>query len=633
MLLNALAKYYDRLVAAGHAATGEVNISSGAPSISPLWYMRRGITNAVEIDLNGELVNIRDLREVDDKGKKSSRNFIIPGIIASRASAVLPQLLWDNSTYLFGFPNLAAEKNNPLPPDEKSLKALKLTVEYHLKHEPFIGDPHYSAACRFLEKQLVYANKVFAHNEANRTKLQFLPGDAPVIRSLYGSMVIAVVDEGGRSDFTYTRPKVEAYVRTHYRAVAHMKAPSLGDCAVSGDKGVPIAAIHNPAIVGLGDRMGVKLCSACDPAQWSYQAKGGGTNIAISEETAFKYATALNYLLEDVDRSLILGDMRVVFWAEAPNPTIEDGVMRVADPRFTDSVSTTEQELKALLKTALTTPSQSGASSLDATFYVAGLKASQKRGSVKFVYRDTLGHLLENFRQHFADLKLVGANMTYAPRRLVEPIKDKAQREIMADQLVHAAISGERYPVALLQNALARCRVPGLESDFDVPVTMVAVIKAYLNRLFRERGQKEFDVALDPNRPEQAYHIGRLFAIYQHAQERSGPVAASIKKLYFGKAKVNPSVVMSRIAGMAQPYLDALEGPSKFFFDRRIESIFSNVEKFPVMHTPEQQGAFVIGYYHELEYLAPKPKAGGDGAADEPDGDGAEVGEEELVGA
>lgn len=118
-------------------------------------------------------------------------------------------------------------------------------------------------------------------------------------------------------------------------------------------------------------------------------------------------------------------------------------------------------------------------------------------------------------------------------------------------------------------------------------------------------------MTLDPNRPEVAYQLGRLFAVLEKTQEDSvqGSLNATIKDRFFSAASATPAVVFPRLIRMSQHHIGKLEKAAyRVSAEKRMQEIFSQIEKFPSHLDMQQQGLFAIGYYHQRQdFFTKKP--------------------------
>lgn len=100
-----------------------------------------------------------------------------------------------------------------------------------------------------------------------------------------------------------------------------------------------------------------------------------------------------------------------------------------------------------------------------------------------------------------------------------------------------------------------------------------------------------------------AYLLGRLFAVLEKAQlEAIGKeVNASIKDRYFTSACASPAAVFPILLRLSQHHIAKAE--YGYVSDRRIQDILNllDVEKNPIPArlTLDEQGVFVLGYYHQ----------------------------------
>lgn len=99
-----------------------------------------------------------------------------------------------------------------------------------------------------------------------------------------------------------------------------------------------------------------------------------------------------------------------------------------------------------------------------------------------------------------------------------------------------------------------------------------------------------------------AYVLGRLFAVLEKVQQEAiGDMNASIKDRYFTSACASPRSVFPTLLRLSQHHISKAEyGHTS---DRRIQEILGllDVEKNPIPArlTLDEQGVFVLGYYHQ----------------------------------
>ena len=111
--------------------------------------------------------------------------------------------------------------------------------------------------------------------------------------------------------------------------------------------------------------------------------------------------------------------------------------------------------------------------------------------------------------------------------------------------------------------------------------------------------------ALDPNRPEVSYHLGRLLAIMDQlyaADDRDS--RGLLASRYFRAASTTPLVVFGRLLSLAEYYLARLESnPLKQWFRNHLMDVTNRITAIPRTLSFEDQAVFALGYYHQLAQL------------------------------
>ena len=102
-----------------------------------------------------------------------------------------------------------------------------------------------------------------------------------------------------------------------------------------------------------------------------------------------------------------------------------------------------------------------------------------------------------------------------------------------------------------------------------------------------------------------AYLLGRLFAVLEKVQQEAiGDVNASIKDRYFTSACASPASVFPILLRLSQHHISKV---GAYYLDKRIEKILNllDIEKNPIPShlSLDEQGVFILGYYHERKDL------------------------------
>lgn len=109
-------------------------------------------------------------------------------------------------------------------------------------------------------------------------------------------------------------------------------------------------------------------------------------------------------------------------------------------------------------------------------------------------------------------------------------------------------------------------------------------------------------MALNEQSTSTAYQLGRLFAVLEKLQEEAGNTG--LRERYFQSASTTPAVIFPTLLHLAQHHIAKSEWGKNS--DYRISAILQNVTEFPVTLSTEDQGRFILGYYHQRQDLYTK---------------------------
>ncbi len=611
MILQALNRYYDILV------------DDPESGIALPGYSTVGISFALNLSAQGELLELFPLFDRIQQGKKmieKPRRMIVPEQVKRSGTTPAPNFLWDNSAFVLGI----------------SIKDVE--------------DPEYSPkrfeAFRQFNKELLTK----ADCDAARAVLAFLERydpqtgrEHPAIASNLDALL-----RGGNLIFMFRGEYVhkDATIRQVWEAHKAGQEAAWGQCLVTGQT-VPIARLH-ASLKGVrgANPIGASLVSFNERAYESYnRLHGQGLNSPVSEKAAFAYTTALNLLLSPANpnRKFLVGDTTVVYWAESARKEYPSAFASVLDPEYVEeepsgaqqSRKRAEDDLKVIAEKVRRVQALDLDSLLadledeNPRFYVLGLAPNMARISVRFFITDPFMKIVERIMGHYRDLAIVkefDSQPTYITiRHILEETVSKKARDgeaspLMAGAVFRAILTDSPYPAALYYAIMNRIR-----ADMDdegkriekVNYVRAAVIKAFLLRKYRNQSQNPFQevlvMSLNEEATNPAYVLGRLFAILERAQQDAiGKVNASIKDRYFTSACASPSRVLPLLLRLSQHHISKVkqEGKPTFNYERRIGDILSllDVEKnpFPAHLALDEQGVFVLGYYHQRKDLFTK---------------------------
>ena len=181
----------------------------------------------------------------------------------------------------------------------------------------------------------------------------------------------------------------------------------------------------------------------------------------------------------------------------------------------------------------------------------------------------------------------------------------------MVGAVFRSIISGERYPAALLNGVVMRIRAEQDNKDkhtYKITRGRAAIIKAYLlrNADNKDYDEEEIRMSLNEEWNNVAYVLGREFAILEAIQEDANPgINATIKDRYFNSACAMPASIFPVLLKLKNSHIRKFEMGKKIYYEKMITELESkiggNEKSIPARMTLEQQGIFILGYYHQKQ--------------------------------
>lgn len=594
MLLHALNDLYGRLEQDGQTA------------IAPPGYSTQKVSFIVVLARDGSLFGVKDAKLPGQRGSRP-RQIIAPGgakptggvTKASVARKVL--LLRNDAPFLLGV-ETPEEGTEPLTLSQKG--EFEAFREFHLSVEAEIQDKHFSIVCRYLEGWT--PEKALKHPDWREL--------------LNGQGVFQILGEEG---FVHERPRVRAWWD---RKQVSADARWTGQCLITGRVG-PLAELHEPKLKGIpgANTSGAPIVSFNADAFESYGLHSG-QNAPVGARAAFRYATALNALLDEpslkAKHRVQLGSDVVVFWTDRPSRT-EDVFAAFCsgwdarEEKQPAEDESTRQKLELFLR-ALREGRPAYAELEDdperTRFFLLALGGNSGRVAVRYFHEDTVAELLDCLRLHEQHCEIAGGRTgngsgsiappiwrlldQTCPRRSGKPDRDKIP-PLLSASLLQAVLSGGRYPLALYQAVLRRLPVDGVDHP------RASILKAILIRNFG----KEVSMSLDRENEQPAYRLGRLFAALEKTQldALGSGLNRTVRDSYYGSASTAPATVFPRILRTYQHHLSKLEGGRKVNRDRAVQEILGPIRRFPTHLSLVEQGEFALGYYHQMtDFYTPR---------------------------
>lgn len=565
MILQALTELFEDLVRQGKLS-------------APGWSKAK-ISYALCLDESGALVAVMPTQHEETVGKKTllRPNLISLPSTVTRTVGILPNFLWDNSSYLLG----VDEKGKP----ERSIRCFQAAAELHHQLLSGVDTPAAKAI-------LAYFDTWEPENARS------CPALADSLQEILkgGNLTFQVNGIFARED-----PDIQAAWSRHYDD----GDGELQQCLVTGKLDTAVA-VH-PAIKGVAGAQssGAAMISFNAPAFCSY-GKEQSLNAPVGKYAAFAYTAALNYLLADKTNRHQIGDTTIVCWAKGAEPQYTD----FADfSLFGDALPEewTEDDLHdAMKKLADGLPCPELSLNPDHPFYILGLSPNSARLSVRFFCRDSFGNLAKHVNAHYERLKILGSRYRFMPlwALLRETVNlnttDKSPSPVMAGAVARAVFTGSLYPASLLEATMLRIR-----AERDITPGRAAILKAYYLKNPHDLCPKEvLTVSLNESSTNIPYTLGRLFAVYEAVQEAANPgLNATIKDKYFNSASATPAVIFSILGNLSQKHLRKLEAGQRIYYEKQISALKGVLgESYPTRLSLPEQGSFDLGYYHQNQF-------------------------------
>lgn len=582
MILQALAEHYQRL------------LNDPGSGVAPPGYSPTKVSHALVLTKEGKLIDV--LPFGTSQGKKRVYPVMVVPEQGKRTSGIAANLLSDNAGYVLG-----VEKNKQ---GEIIVNQAKFD-DFKTKNELFLETLD-SVTARAMKNFLnEWKCDGYLNNNVYLNWIEEVTN---------GSNLVFKIDE--QNGYVHEDSDIKnAWVVWQQQG----EKGELGQCLITGET-MPIARIH-PSIKGVvGSQMsGASIVSFNADSFISY-GKVQSYNAPVGEKASFAYATALNYLIASERNRVRLADTTMVFWADRAKGEMEESLLSwLFDPIEEDALDNDARRLapevvnqaKSALKEMKqgTKPGNIDFSS-DTRCYLLGLAPNAARLSVRFWQENSFGELVKRIGQHYLDLQIVGLERygtAIAPWRILKELAVQRDSKnippLLGGQLLQSILSGRIYPQSLYQAALSRCRVGGEHGG--VSVIRAAVVKACLLRKYRSQKQltkgAAITVSLDTKNTMPAYLLGRLFSVLEKAQKDAlgGSINATIRDRYFGAASATPGAVFPLLLKLSQHHLNKAQYGS--LLDRKIQNILGalDAKPFPAHLNLEEQGVFILGYYHQ----------------------------------
>ncbi len=532
------------------------------------------------IDVDGKLLAVVPTVGEDDRPRK----MLVPLRSQRSGTNPPPYFLVDNALYVLGIAGVDAKTGTAKKTDNAVAERTTAYADFLGQVAGADPDPGLVAARRFCTRL----------NENRSIALAMLPG-----YTWLGSEWIALALSGDDAAAIHLGSAARA-AWSRYRGVSLDDAGPVTRCLVTGICG-PTARLHAMPVKNVpGGRSGGTKLVSFNAAAFESHGLEQAANAPVSIAAAEAYVTALNLMLERPPagkrrhrQGISLGaDSVLLVWTRDPAPEVTSLLDLLsgdrADPSDVESV--------------VLAPWRGAKSDVDVNpFYGLALGGAQARAFVRGWFTTTLGDVKRNVVEWFDALALDGGAVPVAMWQLlaaIDPPGEAGPPPALAARLATTALFGGPLPREAMRHALMRLRIPPDPKQKHVLHTRVALVKAVLIRTYK----KEISMSLDPQCHDQAYLLGRLFAVLERLQAAAlNDLNATIRDRYFGAASTTPAIVFPRLIRLSVHHTAKAEGSGW------LEKVKGQVidalpaQPFPNVLGLEQQGLFAVGYYHQRE--------------------------------
>lgn len=567
MILQALVKYYEDLEKQG--------------KLPRQGWCQAKVSYGINLSTDGNIKNIIWLKDEIQAGKKqiwTSKTMSVPAML-TRSSGIAANFLCDNSKYLLGIDKSGTGK--------RIVECFEAAKKKHLKLLGNVSGEMAQAICAFFrnwDPEEAKKNIVVLENWEEITD---------------GGNLIFCMNEGYAQDDDEIQKIWDAENE-------QTETDAEGICLVTGER-TEISRIHrNIKGVPGAQSSGAALVSFNAPSFESY-GKEQSYNAPVGKYAEFAYTSALNYLLAQRKYTFPLGDSMIVYWAEEAKLEYQDVLLALLNPvkdnqnevhAFFEKLRKDEQ---IMINDMELNPSQK--------FYILCLAPNAARLSVRFFYQSSFGNITKNLACHYERMQMIKPKWEEREYLGIEDMlketvnmnsRDKKPISNMAAMAFSAILQNSRYPASLYTDTLIRIRA----EQGCVTWGRVSIVKAFLIKNYKNT-EGEICMGLNEESNDVAYVLGRLFSVLESIQTEANPgIKSTIRDRYFNSACATPASVFPVLFKLKNSHIKKIErdkGYLKRKYEELLGELVSKLEVYPKRLSLEEQGKFILGYYHQKQ--------------------------------
>lgn len=572
MILQALVQYYESLLAQN--------------KVSKVGWCQAKVSHKIELNADGTIKGILFFKQEKTRGKKKvleSVNLQVPEMV-KRSSGVVANFLCDNAKYFLG---IDGDMNY------RGMECFQAAKEKHLKLLKNAEGRMAKAICNYFE---TWNPETALENPIVKEHLDELKQGGNIVFSM---------------KYLYAQDDDE--IKELWEQKHDQNEDNIEEiCLVTGRKD-RIARIHR-SIKGVpgAQSSGAALVSFNAHAFESYE-KEQSYNAPVGKYAEFAYTTALNYLLDQREDRFPLGESMTVFWAESGKEQYQESFLSWLNP-----TGGNQEEMKKVfgnLQRGYYVELDDIHINLEEKFYILCLSPNAARLSIRFFYQNSFGNLIHNLAAHYKRMEIVKAsweNQEYMGiwKMLNETVnqksKDKSPISNMASLVLKAILDDAKYPQSLYTDTLIRIR----SEQGYVTCGRAAIVKAFLIKNYNWKEGNEC-MGLNEKCEEKAYVIGRLFAILESIQKDANPgINTTIRERYFNSACATPAAIFPILIKLKNSHMKKIERENvnkKVYYEKLMTELMNKISisgddiGFPRNLSLEDQGKFILGYYHQIQ--------------------------------
>ena len=508
------------------------------------------VSYGINLSIDGNIKNIIWLKDQVQAGKKQiwiSKTMTVPTML-TRSSGVAANFLCDNSKYLLGI-----DKNGT---GKRITECFEAAKEKHIKLLENTSGEMSRAICAFFHKW---------NPEEAKENTAVLENWEEITDG--GNLIFCMNEKYAQDDDEIERL---------WDASSNQSETDMdGICLVTGKK-TEISRIHR-------NIKGVPGAQSSGAALVSF-------NLLAQRKYTFS-----------------LGDSIIVYWAEEAKKEYQDVLLALLNPikDNQNEVHTFFEKLRKdeqiIIDDIELNPSQK--------FYILCLAPNAARLSVRFFYQNSFGNIIKNLECHYERMKMVKPKREEREYIGIEDMlketvnlnsRDKKPISNMAAMVFSSVLQNTRYPASLYTDTLIRIRA----EQGRITWGRASILKAFLMKNYKNM-EGEIYMGLNEESNDVAYVLGRVFAVLESIQTDANPeIKSTIRDRYFNSACATPASVFPVLFKLKNSHIKKIER-DKGYLKRKYEDLLgelvSKLESYPKRLSLEEQGKFILGYYHQKQ--------------------------------